>query len=326
MGFLAGMKFINEMADTTVYAISTNGLYQHFSSFRSDILSFDAVAILHKLPLILPLVEESVPIDKLSPTAIQLGTCIIQTALAHMWINLSIKPQYAAGHSLGEYAALHIAGILNISDTIYLYGHRASLLENACTPGTHGMIAVKGSSYNLAGIIDRTLAQITYINRPDDTVLSGPNTNINTIYRRLSRLEYRFTKLPIPFAFHSSQVEPGLDNIKAMAYKVHFQPPVLPFISTLLGDVVTSGGIVRPQYIRHHCRETVNFFGAFQTAEQQGLMHIADICIEISTHPLLTRMIKSNFGPSLHCCPSLRRGEECSRPSQSLSELSIWLA
>lgn len=241
-----------------------------------------------------------------------------------MWINLSVKPQYAAGHSLGEYAALHIAGILNISNTIYLCGHRASLLEDTCTPETHGMVAVKGFSYDLARIITGTIAEIACINGPDDTVLSGPNADIDAVCQQLSTLGYRFTKLPIPFAFHSSQVEPGLDEIEAMAHKVHFQPPVLPFISILLGDVVTSGGIVRPQHIRHHCRETVNFFGAFQTAEQQGLIHMADICIEIGTHPLLTTMLKSIFGPSIRCCSSLRRGDECFKTlSESLGTLYL---
>lgn len=109
-----------------------------------------------------------------------------------------------------------------------------------------------------------------------------------------------------------------------MAHKVHFQPPVLPFISTLLGDVVTSGGIVGPQYIQRHCRETVNFFGAFKTAEQQGLIHMAGICIEMGTHPLLTRMLKSIFGPSIRCCSSLRRGEECFKTlSESLGTLYL---
>lgn len=66
--------FTGQEAQETAMA---HGLYQHFSSFRSDILNFDAIARFHKLPSILPFIDGSAPIDQLSPTVVQLGTCII---------------------------------------------------------------------------------------------------------------------------------------------------------------------------------------------------------------------------------------------------------
>lgn len=303
-----GFLFTGQGAHETAMAY---GLYRHFSSFRADIDDFDSVARLQGLPSILPLVRGTVPVDDLSPTVIQLGTCIIQMAMARLWINLGIKPKYVLGHSLGEYAAMHIAGILTINDTIYLCGQRAALLEKRCTPGTHGMLVVFGTESDLTQMITTSRAEVACRNGPADTVLSGPDADLDALCQELSALGYKFHRLSLPFAFHSSMVEPILDEFEELACHVDFQAPDIPFVSSLLGCVVTSPGVIGSRYIRRQSREPVNFLDAVKAAEHQKLMDKTGLCIEIGTHPLLTRMVKSIIGPDMRCCPSLRRGEDC---------------
>ncbi|CVK91833.1 bikaverin cluster-polyketide synthase [Fusarium mangiferae] len=302
-----GFLFTGQGAQETAMAI---GYYKSFSSFRSDIHQLDSIATLQGLPSVLPLIHGTTPVEDLSAVVVQLGTCIIQIALARFWISLGIAPQYVIGHSLGEYAALQIAGVLSVNDAIFLCGHRAALLDKHCTAYTHGMVAVKAAADDLRQHISSDLnVEIACVNGAEDTVLSGPNADIETLCGKLTQAGYKLHKLEIPFAFHSSQVDPILDDLEDLASQVEFHEPKLPIVSPLLRTLLTSDTL-GPQYIRRHCRETVDFLGAIKMAESKGIMDRSGICIEIGAHPILTRMVKSIIGQDFRCLASLRRKED----------------
>lgn len=302
-----GFIFTGQGAQETAMA---HGYYKSFSSFRSDIHELDSAAKLQGLPSILSLVQGTVPIDELSVVVVQLGTCIIQMALARFWISLGIKPSYVIGHSLGEYAALNISGVLSVVDTIYLCGYRAALLDRLCVINTHSMIAVSQTSADvLRQQISSDLAELSCINGMQDIVLSGSNANIDVLCRNLTQMGHKLHKLNIPFAFHSSQVDVILDELEELAAGVKFRKPAVPMVSTLLAKVVGCD-TVGPQYIRRHCRETVDFLGAIQAAQENGLIEPSGVCVEIGAHPILTRMVKSMVGQDMRCCATLRRRED----------------
>lgn len=135
-------------------------LYESVASFRADIISFNGIGRSHHLPSFLPLVTGLEDINALSPIVIQLGTVTIQIALARLWQNWGLVPQYVLGHSLGEFAALCIAGVLSISDTIYLTGSRALLLEKKCIAGSYGMLAVKASAAEINQILGEVSVEV----------------------------------------------------------------------------------------------------------------------------------------------------------------------
>nr|ALQ33037.1 putative polyketide synthase [Fusarium thapsinum] len=302
-----GFLFTGQGAQETAMAI---GYYKSFSSFRSDIHQLDSIATLLGLPSVLPLIHGTTPVEDLSAVVVQLGTCIIQIALARFWISLGITPQYVIGHSLGEYAALQIAGVLSVNDAIFLCGRRAALLDEKCTAYTHGMVAVKAAADDLKQHISSDLkVEIACVNGAEDTVLSGPNEDIESLCGKLTQAGYKLHKLEIPFAFHSSQVDPILDDLEELASQVEFHEPKLPIVSPLLRTLLT-GDTLGPQYIRRHCRETVDFLGAIKMAESQGIMDRSGMCIEIGAHPILTRMVKSIIGQEFRCLASLRRKED----------------
>lgn len=297
-------------------------LYEHVASFRADINNFDAISQPYGFPSFLPLVTGSVDIDDLSPTIIQIGTVTIQIALGRLWQNWGLVPKYVLGHSLGEFAALNLAGVLSISDTIFLAGSRALLLEKCCIPGSHGMLTVRASVPELQEVLNEIPVELACINGPQDTVLSGSNSDIDKVSEKLSRINFQCTKLILPFAFHSSQVNPVLDELEEIAGQLTFHPPTISFVSTLVGNVVTEAGILGPQYIRRHCRETVNYYEAVEAAKAAGIIDSKGLAIEIGTHPILTRMMKNIVGPDFRICPSLRRKEDTFKTlSESLSVL-----
>lgn len=123
-------------------------------------------------------------------------------------------PDVVVGHSLGEYAALNVAGVLSDSDTIFLTGTRAQLLEDQCSRGTHAMLAVKAVVSKIANHLDRKKFEVACVNAQEETVLSGTNAEIDELSETLAASGVKFTKLKVPYAFHSSQVQPILESFE----------------------------------------------------------------------------------------------------------------
>ena len=282
-------------------------LFDDSLQFRADIKQFDAIGKAQGFPSILPVVSGSLPGASLTPLMFQLGATCVQIALSRLWASWGIVPKAVVGHSLGEYAALHVGGVLSISDTIYLVGERAKLLEEKCNEGSHMMLAIKASVATISQYLDNV--EVACINAPEETVVSGTNINIELLSGELKSRGFKATKLPIPFAFHSAQVSPILDDLEAAAKGVAFDPPKIPIISPLLGEVITNGGTFGPSYLKRHCRETVNFLGGIEASNHAGVVADESFWLEIGSHPLCSGMVKATLGPSTRTASSLRRNE-----------------
>ncbi|KAB8262554.1 hypothetical protein BDV32DRAFT_147475 [Aspergillus pseudonomiae] len=302
-----GFLFTGQGAQQTAMA---RELYDSFTSFRADIAELEAVSRGHGFPSILPLITGAVDVAELSPTVVQVGTVVVQIAIARLWQNWGLVPQYALGHSLGEYAALQLAGVLSISDTIYLAGSRAALLEKRCTSGSHSMLTVKASIADIEKVLKGVQLEVSCINGPEDTVLSGPTDEIDRGSKILSDLKVTSKKLILPFAFHSSQVDPILEELEHIATQVTYQPPRIPILSPTLGRTITDEGTIGAQYIRRHCREPVDFVGVIEAAQASGTFDSAGLAVEIGAHPILMRMMKAMVASSVRVCPTLSHRED----------------
>ncbi|KAL1970787.1 hypothetical protein VTN77DRAFT_2621 [Rasamsonia byssochlamydoides] len=304
------------------YAAMGQQLYENSTQFRANIQRFDSIGQSQGFPSFLPLIDGSVPIEELSPLVTQLGTTCLQMALARLWMSWGARPTFVLGHSLGEYAALNIAGVLTAFDTIYLCGRRAQLLEEQCQVGTHAMLAVKASLGQVTPFLDDRVHEVACINAPGETAISGTCDNIDSLSERLAAEGIKATKLRVPFAFHSAQVEPILGQLAECAKGVRFHKPSVPLVSSLLGEVITeiNHDILSPRYLSRHCRETVNFLGALEATRHAKLIGDKTVWIEIGSHPVCSGMIKATLGPQANTVASLRRNEDSWKVlSQSLT-------
>ena len=293
------------------YASMGKQLFENFSQFRSDIQRFDSIGQNQGFPAIQSLIDGSVAdINALPPTVVQLGAICMQMALTRLWASWGIKPSVVIGHSLGEYAALNAAGVLSATDTIYLTGKRAQLLEERCTVGTHVMLAVKASLSSISTHLDGRTAEVACINTPEETVISGTNRNIDLLLEDLTARGFKCTKLRVPFAFHSAQVQPILNSFETAVQGVTFHEPSIPIISPLLGEVMTNAKPLGPAYLSRHCRDTVNFLGGIEAARQMNAVTHKTLWVEIGSHPVCSGMIKAILGPEASVLPSLRRSED----------------
>ena len=331
---LASIDPVSSIAPNVAFAYTGQGshytavasqLLESSSQFRKDLEMFNGIALDLGFPSFMELVTGKVEASDLSPLIVQIGLACIQMALTRLWAAWGIKPSVVIGHSLGEYAALNAAGALSVSDTIYLVGERAKLLESRCISGSHAMLATKSSAKALRGIFDETSGiEIACINGTNETVLGGTVVNVNEASDKLAIQGIKCTKLNVQFAFHSSQVDPILEDFAEMAAKVVFKKPEIPIISPLLRTVVHEKGDFDGKYLSRHAREPVDFVGGLASAQELGSINEQTVFVEIGAHPVCSNFIKSSLGAETLIAPSLRRGLSPYRVlSESLSLLHL---
>jgi naphtho-gamma-pyrone polyketide synthase len=284
-------------------------LFESVSHFRANIVRFNGIAQRQGFPSFLPLVDGSVfNIESVKPIVAQLALTCVQMALSRLWVSWGVSPSLTIGHSLGEYAALHAAGVLTASDAIYLVGTRAQLLSKHCSRGTHAMLAIKASLDVIKPHMAGSTCEIACVNHPISNVISGPDEEVSHLMKKYQSLGHECVKLDIPFAFHSAQVDPHLEAFKAAASSVRFQVPLIPYMSPLLGQVVLEDGTLGASYFTRACRNTVNFQGALEAARTSSIVDEQTIWIEIGSHPACSGMVKGTLGPKSVTAPSLREG------------------
>ncbi|OJJ45029.1 hypothetical protein ASPZODRAFT_27057 [Penicilliopsis zonata CBS 506.65] len=233
-----------------------------------------------------------------TPTAL----VALEIGLATYLHSLGITPGLVMGHSLGEYAALCVAGVLSVVDTLYLVHCRALLLQEHARGNDYGMMSVSKDlleefDYKGAG------AEVSCLNG-SSTVISGPVEALEKVKIALQDTEHtvQCTLLSVPYAFHSSQMECILDEYRTIASRVQFKAPAIPIISTLTGDIQQ---VFDADYLIRQTRQPVNFTAAMQTVKRL----IADeVVVEIGPHPTLVKMLASSL-PNTTRKPTLQRGQ-----------------
>ena len=295
----------------STYAGIGKQLFETMPSFKTDVQRFNRIALQQGFPSFLQIVDGSVSdIDNEQPVTVHLALTCVQMALSRLWKSWGVLPVATIGHSLGEYAALYAAGVLTPSNVIYLVGTRAQLLSDHCKEGSNAMLAVKASLDDIKPQLAGSHLEVACMNQPTGNVISGPKEEINSLTDNSKSLGQDCVKLDIPYAFHSAQVDPILDEFEAAATNIRYNDPAIPYISPLTGEVLTDGSTLGASYLTHSCREAVNFQGALEAAKGLSLVDERTIWLEIGSHPLCSGMIKGIFGLQTKTCASLKKGTD----------------
>lgn len=287
--------------------------FEHSKLFRTEIRRFERIATDQGFPCFLrDVIHGTGNMNGLSPVQIQLCHVAIQMALFKVWSSWNILPSAVIGHSLGEYAALYAAGVLSANDTLYLVGTRASLLESHCTRDAHAMLAVNLSLESVQTVMQDRMQnlEVSCFNGPRDVVLSGPGNLIQDAERHLKVNGITCTVLSIPYAFHSSQVEPISAPFEAAAGQITFSSPRVPVLSTLLGEEVTESNIFTPSYLARHAHQPVRFVEALNAGQANGRIQPETVFVELGPHSVCLGLIGSTLGGPERLLPTLRRQEE----------------
>ncbi|KAJ6445401.1 Protein phosphatase 2C [Purpureocillium lavendulum] len=283
--------------------------------FRSIVLGLDDILSIQGFQSIVPILSGTcdIAMEDISPQVLQLSITCLEMALGKFWKMLGIVPSAVIGHSLGEYAALNIAGVLSDAETIHLVGTRAALLKKHCAMGTHAMLAIKATLEQVESLIESLPGlEIACINGPSETVVAGTNVDVATLSESLARLGVKGTTLKVQFAFHSAQVDSMLDSYRQACKSVTFKDPTIPVLSSSMGKVLTTASDfgTPAEYLASHCRQPVKFAEAVLAGSQEGIVSEKTIWVEVGPHPICSNMVKNTLGPKARAFPSLRRGED----------------
>lgn len=297
----------------TVYQGIGKQLFDSVPSFKEDVLRFNKIVERHGFPSFLHLVNDATDSAEDNPPIVtQLGLVCTQMALHGLWKRLGVFPAATVGHSLGEYPALYAAGVLTAADVIYLVGTRARLLSEKAVLGAYGMLAVKQPIDIIFPELSSTSCTVACRNQPSSNVISGPTEQLAQLKSRLADKGIDSIPLEIPYAFHSAQVDPILEDFKKTADGVRFNAPSVPYISPLLGKIISAGdtGSIDTPYLISACRQPVNFQAAIEAASAGGVVKENTLWLEIGSHPACSSMIKGILGRERVTLASLRKNTD----------------
>jgi iterative type I PKS product template protein len=294
----------------SAYAGMGKDLFASSPRFSQTVLKLQEICGQHGFPEFVDLIsQQSIDLSTKSTVQTQLALVSLEIALADLWKSWGLQPALVIGHSLGEYAALCVSGVLSVSDTLYLVGKRATMIQDNCTPGSFAMLAVGSSCSTVENQLEMyPTCHISCINGPKSTVVSGPVADIKKLQEQLRINDCRSSLLNIPFGFHSAQINPILAEFKACAQGVHFAKPKIPVASTLEGSIITDSGVFNATYLVRQAREPVNFIGALEASKSTDIRNDETLWLEIGPNPVCLDMIRSTLGvPSSRLIPSLRK-------------------
>ncbi|MEM6753811.1 MAG: type I polyketide synthase, partial [Cyanobacteria bacterium P01_C01_bin.38] len=250
----------------------------------------------------------------------QVALFAIEYALYKLWQSWGIKPSVVMGHSVGEYVAATVAGVLSLEEGLKLIAHRGRLMQQL-PPGGE-MLSVMASVEQINQIIApySEKVAIAAINGPESVVISGEAKALATVKEILDSLEIKTKQLQVSHGFHSHLMEPMLAEFKAIASEITYNQPSIPLISNITGTKADES-IATPDYWVNHVRQPVKFAQSMTTLHQEGY----EVFLEIGPKPILLGMgrqcLPEDVGVWL---PSLRPNQDdWQQMLQSLGELYV---
>ena len=178
-----------------------------------------------------------------------------ECALASLWMSWGVKPQAMLGHSIGEYVAAHLAGVLSLEDALAIVAVRGRLMQDM---PAGSMVAVGAPASDLSWLLGDGV-EIAAINATRLCTLSGPREAIAGAVQRLRAKNIETSQLHTSHAFHSAMMEPVLARFAAETAGVRLSAPTIPYISNVTGTWVTAAQSTSPAYYASHLRSPVQY-------------------------------------------------------------------
>lgn len=179
----------------------------------------------------------------------------IEYALARVWLSLGIEPAAMVGHSVGEFVAATLAGVMSFSDAARLVAKRGALMQ-ALPAG--GMLSVRLTVDELEPLLPEGV-QLAAENGPQACVVAGPNDAVDAFAAALETKGHVARRLQTSHAFHSAMMDPALPDFEKAVRETILSAPVLSIISTVTGQLMTPEEATDPGYWARHMREPVRF-------------------------------------------------------------------
>ncbi len=186
---------------------------------------------------------------------------LTQFACARLWLSRGVHPSAMVGHSIGEFAAASLSGVMDFETALKTVAARGRLMQE-CPAGT--MLSVRASLSELEQHLDGSV-DIAARNAPKLNVLSGQHDAIERLAATLKAEGFACTELHTSHAFHSSMMNPVCEALTKELAGTDLRAPQIPYVSCVTGDWITGAQATDPAYWARQAREAVNFADAVKT-------------------------------------------------------------
>ena len=192
----------------------------------------------------------------------------VEVALFRLLESWGVLPEFVAGHSVGEVAAAHVAGVLSLADAATLVSARGRLMQELASGGA--MVSLEASEAEVAPTLVAGVS-IAAVNGPKSVVVSGEASAVDEVVTRFAGRRTR--RLRVSHAFHSALMEPMLEEFRGVVAKLAFERPGLDVVSSLSAGA----DVADPEYWVRQIREPVRFADTVTALRDAGVTRFAEV-------------------------------------------------
>ncbi|GDY70491.1 hypothetical protein SAV14893_098840 [Streptomyces avermitilis] len=243
-----------------------------------------------------------------------------EVALFRLLETWGLTPDYVLGHSVGELAAAHVAGMLCLADAVALVVARGRLMQGL--PSGGAMVAIEASEDEILPLPDEYASRVAHaaVNGPRSIVLSGDEDAVLDLAQQWAARGRRTRRLRTSHAFHSPHMDAMLGDFRRAAEQVTFSAPRIPVVSNVTGAPLPAETMCTPDYWVEHARSTVRFADGISWLQEQGVT----TCLEIGPDGTLSALAQDSLSAPARAIPALRPDQpEARSVMTALAELFV---
>ncbi|SCL26496.1 Acyl transferase domain-containing protein [Micromonospora pallida] len=246
----------------------------------------------------------------------------VEVATYRLVESWGVVPDFVTGHSVGEVAAAHVAGVLSLPDAARLVAARGTLMQALPTGGA--MVSIRATEaevrHHLTTAGEAAGAGLAAVNGPESVVVSGDEDAVLAVAGHFAALGRNTRRLRVSHAFHSARMDPMLDAFGDVLGQLTFAAPRIPVVSTVTGAVLDPDEVRSPAYWLRNVRDTVRFDAAVATLRELGV----GAYVEVGPGGVLSALTQEIVGSDQAVCAPMLRADQDEAASALAAAATVW--